>query len=65
MTFFGVSSSTVPYFMVVFAASNFLGALLLGPLFDTVGRVPMITGTYFVSGVVAGGARRSCSATTR
>src|SRR6185312_2738690 len=40
--FFDVSSSTVPYFMVLFAASNFLGPLLLGRLFDTVGRIPMI-----------------------
>ena len=32
--------------------SNFLGALLLSPLFDTVGRVRMITGTYIVSGVL-------------
>ncbi len=32
--------------------SNFLGALLLGPLFDSVGRVRMITGTYLLSGVL-------------
>ncbi len=48
-TFFGVSSSSVPYFMVIFALGNFLGPLLLGRLFDTVGRKPMIAGTYFVS----------------
>jgi MFS family permease len=48
-TFFGVSSSTVPYFMVLFAAGNFLGPLLLGRLFDTVGRIPMIAGTYLGS----------------
>jgi MFS family permease len=47
--FFGVSSGAVPYFMVIFALSNFLGPLLLGRLFDTVGRVPMIAGTYLVS----------------
>jgi MFS family permease len=47
--FFGVSSSTVPYFMVLFALSNFLGPLTLGRLFDTVGRVPMIAGTYLGS----------------
>jgi MFS family permease len=52
--FFGVSSSTIPYYMVLFAASNFLGPLLLGRLFDTVGRIPMISGTYFASaGLVA------------
>ena len=48
-TFFDVASSTVPYFMVVFAISNFLGPLTLGRLFDTVGRIPMISGTYLVS----------------
>ena len=32
------------WYIAVFAASNFVGALLLGPLFDTVGRVRMITG---------------------
>jgi MFS family permease len=47
--FFGVSSSDVPYLFVVFAAGNFLGPLLLGRLFDTVGRVPMIAGTYLGS----------------
>ena len=47
--FFDVSSSAVPYFMVIFAASNFFGPLLLGRLFDTVGRIPMISGTYFGS----------------
>ncbi|NMH99291.1 MFS transporter [Pseudonocardia acidicola] len=47
--FFGVDSSAVPYFMVLFAASNFTGPLLLGRLFDTVGRIPMISGTYLGS----------------
>jgi MFS family permease len=50
--FFDVSSSAVPYYMVVFAASNFLGPLLLGRLFDTVGRIPMISGTYLGSAAV-------------
>ena len=40
------------YYLAVFAISNFLGALLLSKLFDTVGRVPMIAGTYIVSGVL-------------
>jgi MFS family permease len=52
--FFDVSSSSVPYFMTVFALSNFLGPLLLGRLFDTVGRVPMISGTYFASSAIVG-----------
>jgi MFS family permease len=49
---FGVSSSAVPMYMALFAASNFLGPLLLGRLFDTVGRIPMIAGTYLGSAVV-------------
>jgi MFS family permease len=47
--FFDVGSGSVPYFMVIFAVGNFLGPLLLGRLFDTVGRRPMIAGTYFAS----------------
>jgi MFS family permease len=47
--FFSVASGTVPLFIVIFAAGNFLGALLLGRLFDTVGRRPMISGTYLGS----------------
>jgi MFS family permease len=50
--FFDVSSSSVPWFMVAFAASNFLGPLLLGRLFDTVGRIPMIAGTYLGSAAI-------------
>jgi MFS family permease len=48
-TFFGVGSGSVPFFMVAFAAGNFLGPLLLGRWFDTVGRKPMIAGTYLGS----------------
>ncbi|MEO5708326.1 MAG: MFS transporter, partial [Nocardioidaceae bacterium] len=38
------------YYVAAFAASNFVGALLLGSLFDTIGRVKMIAGTYILSG---------------
>ncbi len=47
-TFLGVTQTG--YYIAAFAASNFLGALLLGSLFDTVGRVKMIAGTYILSG---------------
>jgi MFS family permease len=47
--FYGVSSSFVPVFIIIYAAGNFLGPLLLGRLFDTVGRKPMIAGTYLAS----------------
>jgi MFS family permease len=47
--FFEVSSGDVPYYIIIFAVGNFLGPLFLGRLFDTVGRKPMIAGTYFIS----------------
>jgi MFS family permease len=50
--FFKVSSGTVPVFIIIFALSNFMGPLLLGRLFDTVGRKPMIAGTYLISAAV-------------
>jgi MFS family permease len=40
------------WYLAIFAASNFLGALLLSPLFDSLGRVRMIAGTYILSGVL-------------
>ena len=40
------------WYIAVFALSNFVGALVLSPLFDTFGRVRMITGTYVISGVL-------------
>jgi MFS family permease len=52
-TFWKVSSGFVPVFLIVFAAGNFLGPLLLGRLFDTVGRKPMIAGTYLGSAAIA------------
>jgi MFS family permease len=52
-TFYDVSSSVVPLFVVVYAIGNFLGPLTLGRLFDTVGRKPMIVGTYLGSAAVA------------
>jgi MFS family permease len=48
--FYGIEASSVPYFLLPFALGNLLGPLLLGRLFDTVGRVPMIAGCYFVTG---------------
>ena len=51
-TFLGVKQTG--WYIAVFAASNFVGALLLSPLFDSLGRVRMITGTYVVSGALLG-----------
>ncbi len=53
-TFFDVKQTG--YYIAVFALSNFAGALLLSPLFDRVGRVKMIAGTYILSGVLLAGA---------
>ena len=50
--FFDVPSERVGLYILPFAAGNFLGPLLLGPLFDTIGRRPMIAGTYAISGVL-------------
>jgi len=51
-TYLGVGSNKVGLFYAVFAAGNFFGPLLLGRLFDTVGRRPMIAGTYLISAVL-------------
>ncbi len=50
--YFHTPSGNVPYYLAVFAAGNFAGALLLSPLFDTVGRKPMIAGTYILAGAL-------------
>ncbi len=52
-TYFGVASGTVPIYIALWAVGNFLGPLTLGRLFDTVGRKPMISGTYLLSGLLA------------
>ena len=50
--FYGIAASDVGWYLLPFAAGNFLGPLLLGRLFDTVGRRPMIALTYALSGVL-------------
>lgn len=55
------------WYLAIFAASNFIGALVLSPLFDSIGRVKMIAGTYILSGAllaVAGTMLGSLSAVT-
>jgi MFS family permease len=49
--FFHVKTSPGYYFAVI-AVGNLLGPLILGRLFDSVGRKPMIAGTYILSGVL-------------
>jgi MFS family permease len=50
--FFGIPASHVGWYILPFAAGNFLGPLLLGRLFDTLGRRVMIASTYGISGVL-------------
>lgn len=50
--FYGVRADHVGWYILPFAAGNFLGPVILGRLFDTVGRRPMIAFTYAISGVL-------------
>ncbi len=50
--FYDISDARVPVYIALFAVSNFFGPVLLGRLFDTVGRKPMIAGTYIGSAIV-------------
>jgi MFS family permease len=50
--YFGVGDSSVGLYLLPFALVNFLGPLTLGRLFDTVGRRPMIAGTYGIAAVL-------------
>ena len=50
--FYDIEASRVGWYLLPFAAGNFLGPLLLGRLFDTVGRRPMIATTYALSGLL-------------
>jgi len=49
---YAVDAARVGLYLLPFAIGNFLGPLLLGRLFDTVGRKPMIAGTYILSGLL-------------
>ncbi len=50
--FFGIAANQVGWYILPFALGNFLGPVLLGRLFDTVGRRPMIFFTYLISGLL-------------
>lgn len=52
--FYDVPSSSIGLYILPFAIGNFLGPLLLGRFFDTIGRKPMITFTYALSGILLG-----------
>ncbi len=50
--FFHLEDKQLPMQLLPFAIASFLGPMLLGPLFDKVGRKPMITATYATAGVL-------------
>jgi MFS family permease len=50
--FYKVDSGSIPYYFFPFAIGNLLGPLLLGHLFDVVGRRKMILLTYGLSGIL-------------
>jgi MFS family permease len=50
--FYGIAADHIGWYMLPFAAGNFLGPLVLGRLFDTLGRRPMIAFTYGISAVL-------------
>jgi MFS family permease len=49
--FYGIPAQAVGWYILPFAAGNVLGPILLGRLFDTVGRKIMIAATYALSGL--------------
>ena len=53
--FYAVPSQQIGWFILPFAAGNFLGPLLIGRLFDTLGRRVMIATTYALSGLLLTG----------
>ncbi len=51
-TVYHIHSGTIPLYFIAFAVGNLAGPLILGPLFDTIGRRIMISSTYILSGVL-------------
>lgn len=52
LKFYSVPAGSMGLYVLPFAVVNFLGPLLLGRYFDTIGRKPMIAFTYGISGVL-------------
>jgi len=50
--FYSIPSDHIGWYLLPFAAGNFMGPVLLGRLFDTRGRRVMIAFTYIVSGLL-------------
>ncbi|HZP98309.1 MAG TPA: MFS transporter [Reyranella sp.] len=54
-SFYAVPADKVGLYILPFALGNFLGPVLLGPLFDTLGRKLMIAATYSLAGILLAG----------
>jgi MFS family permease len=52
VNFYDVPAERVGWYLLPFALGNVAGPLLMGRLFDTIGRKPMIAATYATSGVL-------------
>lgn len=50
--FYGVPAQRIGLYLIPFALGNMAGPLVLGRLFDTIGRKAMISTTYALSGVL-------------
>ncbi len=50
--FYRVPAQDVGWYILPFALANVLGPIILGRLFDVIGRKPMIAATYSISGVL-------------
>ena len=50
--FYAVPTESTGLYLIPFALGNLAGPFVLGPLFDRVGRRPMIAGTYIVTGLL-------------
>ncbi len=54
-TFFHISDNDLPLHLLPFALGSFLGPIVLGRLFDKIGRKPMIIATYGIAGALLAG----------
>jgi MFS family permease len=50
--FYDVDAADTPLYLIAFAVGNLVGPLTIGRLFDSIGRRPMIAGTYILSGIL-------------
>jgi MFS family permease len=50
--FYGIPAGQIGWYILPFAAGNVLGPIVLGRLFDTIGRRTMIAATYGISGIL-------------